>query len=55
MRAEKKKTKAPEISTSLTLDRYFTKAGAGVSEPATRVEGLEEADFAGADAIVSDK
>lgn len=51
MRAEKK-TKAPEISTSRTLDRYFTKAGAGVSEPATRVE---EADFAGADAIVSDK
>lgn len=50
MRAEKK-TIAPEIASSLTLDRYFTKA-AGVSEPATRVE---ETDFAGADSIVSDK
>ena len=48
---QKKKTKALEISRSLTLDRYFTKA-AGVREPAA---GVEETDFAGADAIVSDK
>ena len=32
----KKKTKALEFSTSRTLDKYLTKAGSSVSEPAIR-------------------
>ena len=34
--SRKKKTKVLEFSTSRTLDKYLTKAGSSVSEPAVR-------------------